>query len=396
MPAPQNVSKRRAYEGPAIFSFGFRPFFLGGSLYAVFAIALWVVAMTQGWADIGGHTPLIWHIHEMVFGFFAAIAVGFLLTAVPNWTGRLPVVGSGLAVLAGLWLLGRAAMLAPLPGTLLEASLDGLFLVAFAAFIWREVLAAGNMRNLPICVLVTLLAASNIAFHFYETDLEMLALVQRAALAVPAMLIALIGGRVVPSFTRNWLAQKGNTSSLPAPVGLFDKIALLLAAIGLLAWAIVPLHVVTGIALLLTGGIHGARLLRWRGWLTGSEALLWILHVGYGWLALAMALLGLSIIFPEYIPASAALHALTAGAMGVMILAMMTRATLGHTGRDRTADGWTIAIYVLVICAAVLRVASGWMPIELYLMMIGIAGFMWAGAFGLFALRYGPMLVRPR
>jgi len=395
MRLPHEESRRQSYDGPAIFSFGFRPFFLGGSIFTACAIVIWIAAYAFAEPLIGGRPALDWHIHEMLFGFFAAVAAGFLLTAIPNWTGRLPVRGASLAVLFGLWLLGRVAMVVPLPWPWLVAVVDCSFLVAFAGLVWREILAGKNTRNLPVSLMVTALAAANIAFHVFANDPAALQMVQRAALAVPALLIVLIGGRIVPSFTRNWLVQQGETA-LPAPAGRFDRFALVLAAVAFAAWMVLPFEMITGFLLLGAGLVHVLRLWRWRGWRTGTEALVWILHVGYGWLTVAMALLGLSILLPQAIPASAAIHALTAGAMGVMILAVMTRATLGHTGKSRKADRWTMVIYGLVITAALLRVASGFAPFALYLPLLIGAGTLWATSFALFAMRYGPLLALPR
>lgn len=391
----ESASDRPAYKGPAFFSFGFRPFFLGGSLFAAISILAWALAYGMGAGDIGGRAALIWHIHEMLFGFFAAIAVGFLLTAIPNWTGRLPVSGVPLAGLFALWIAGRIVMVLPQELQGIAVIVDPLFLLVFAGVVWREIIVSGNKRNLPVCVLVTLLALANIAFHVLATSPEAFEYAEHLALAVPAGLIALIGGRIVPSFTRNWLAQRGS-AALPAPVGWFDQLSLAVIAAALAAWVITPDAMWTGGLLLLAGGLHGARLLRWRGWLTGSEALVWSLHVGYGWLVLSLVLMGSAALWPMLVPESAAIHALTAGAIGVMTLAVMTRSTLGHTGRERTADAWTIAIYMLVIGAALMRVGAGVLVPASYPMWIGASAIIWAAAFGLFAWRYGPMLVLPR
>ncbi len=392
---PIEESRRQRYAGPAIFSFGFRPFFFGGAAFAAIAVLYWLAVFAGYAPGAGTLDPLSWHTHEMIFGFFAAIAAGFLLTAIPNWTGRLPVQGAGLAGLFGLWLLGRVAMVLPLPGPAWAAVLDSLFLVVFAGVVWREILAGGNTRNLPVCLLVTVLAGANVAFHVYAGEPLVQQAVQRAALAVPGLLIALIGGRIIPSFTRNWLAQRGETR-LPAPAGRYDQMALAAAALAFAAWVAAPYHLVTGLLFLGAGLLHTGRLGRWRGAHTGAEALVWILHVGYGWLVLAFLLLGLSILAPQWIPASAAVHALTAGTIGVMVLAVMTRATLGHTGRERVADRWTQVIYGLAIAGAALRVLGGLAPAATYMPLLMGAGLLWSAAFAAFALHYGPMLVRPR
>ncbi len=386
---------RRTYSGPAFFSFGFRPFFLGGSIFAALSIVAWAYAYAIGAGMIGGRAALIWHIHEMLFGFFAAIAVGFLLTAVPNWTGRLPVSGMRLAALFGIWLAGRVAMLMPAELHGIAIVIDSAFLVVFAALVWREILASGNTRNIPVCGLAALLAIANICFHLTASGSGAFEITEHAALAVPALLIAVIGGRVVPSFTRNWLAARG-AEALPAPAGRFDQLALGTAALALAAWVLAPDAPWTGVLLLIAGTLHFMRLLRWQGWQTGAEALVWILHVGYAWLVLSFLLMGSAALWPRHVPESAAIHALTAGAVGVMTLGIMTRSTLGHTGRAREADAWTAAIYLLVIAAALIRVGASLFTPELYSTWITASSVAWAGAFGLFAIRYGPMLVRPR
>lgn len=392
---PQDpVEARRTYAGPALFSFGFRPFFLGGAIWGALVVPVWIAAWALGWSEIGGLPALAWHVHEMLFGFLGAIVAGFLLTAVPNWTGRLPVMGGPLLALATLWLAGRLAMLVGGP-TGLVAGMDASFLLVLAALLWREVITGGNFRNFPVCGLVSLFALANLGFHAaiaFGFDWRP---AQGLAIAVIAMLIGLIGGRIVPSFTRNWMSQTGRTP-LPAPAGRFDALALGALAASLVAWIVWPWTAVTGLLLAVTGVLHAVRLARWKGWRTGTEGLVLILHAGYAWLPLALLLMAGGILLPGLIPASAALHALTAGAMGTMTLAVMTRASLGHTGRARTADRATNAIYALALTSALVRVLA---PILLPLAAVpamAVSAILWSGAFGLFALRYGPMLAKPR
>ena len=208
-----------------------------------------------------------------------------------------------------------------------------------------------------------------------------------------AMLVALIGGRIVPSFTRNWLMQM-KSPALPAPIDRLDHFGLALTVAGMAAWVVAPDHVASGSLLVAAGLSTLVRLGRWRGARTGAEALVWILHVGIAWLGVGKILLGLSVLTPAA-PVSMATHALTAGAIGVMTLAVMTRATLGHTGRERTAGAATLAIYVLVNLAAAVRVAAGLIP-EHQIVLLGASGLLWAGAYGGFALAYGPLLIGPK
>lgn len=382
---------RREYAGPTLFSFGFRPFFLFGALWAAMSAPLWMHAYAGGDAMVGAAPALAWHIHEMLFGFIAAVVAGFLMTAVPNWTGRLPVMGWPLAGLFGLWAAGRAAMLFYGELGLAAAVIDSAFLVALAGLLGREVIAGGNTKNIPVIVLASLFALANIGFH------AALALgldwrpAQSVAIAVIALLIALIGGRIVPSFTRNWMVQQGQTD-LPAPMGLYDTASLAAMGLALGVWIVLPSDWFAGALLLIAGAMHAVRVARWKGWKTSAEPLVLILHVGYAWLPLALVLMGLSKIVPHVVPASAALHALTAGAMGTMTLAVMTRASLGHTGRARTADVWTSLIFALVVAGALVRVFG---PIVMPggFMVLGVSSLVWSGAFALFVLRYGPMLI---
>ncbi len=386
-----SAAARRRYTGPALLSFGFRPFFLGAAVWAVIAVPLWL------WVHLGGQGgPSVdrdWHVHEMLFGYVGGVVAGFLLTAVPNWTGRLPVTGAPLAGLAALWLAGRAAMLLA-PALPAAAAVDAAFLVVFAAVIWREVFAGRNWRNLPVAVMVTLLALANLTFHarLYWPDLGPLA--ERGAVAMIAMLIAFIGGRVVPSFTRNWMMQ-ARLAPLPATEDRFDRFGVIAAAAGLAAWIAFPDHPLAGVGLLLGGTGTLARLARWRTAKVLTDPLVWSLHAGYGWLGLGLTLTGASVLWPGVVPRTAGLHALLAGAAGGMTLAMMTRATLGHTGRAREADRATTLVYVAANLAAVLRVAAAFAVAQREPLLIA-AGSLWVLAFAAFVLRYGPMLVRPR
>lgn len=382
----------RAHQGHPIFSFGFRPFFLFSAVWAAVAVPIWIASFTLGDGMVGATDGRIWHIHEMLFGYLGGVIAGFLLTAVPNWTGRLPVTGAGLAGLFGLWLAGRAAGFAPASLAVPAAVVDASFLIVFAAVIWREVLAAGNRRNLPICLMVTALAAANVAFQFRGLFPAIVPGSERAAVAVIIGMVALIGGRVTPSFTENWIKAQG-IAARPAPFSVFDKITLGLTGVALIVWVVVPDAAMSGVLMIGAGIAHAVRLLRWKGWLARREALVWILHAGYAWISIGLALLGLSALAPATVPFTAGIHALTAGAMGVMTLAMMTRATRGHTGRPRVADRATTLIYVAALLAAAVRVCApfhlAWSP-----GLMAVSAALWSLAFLGFAVVYGPMLLR--
>lgn len=380
---------------PALFTQGFRPFFLAAGLWASIALAIWIVIFAMGTALPSRFDPLSWHIHEMLFGFVMAAVAGFLLTAIPNWTHRLPVGGAPLAFLAGLWLLGRlACLVSALVPPWLAVAADLSFPVIFVGVIAREIVAGKNWRNLPMVAPVTVLGIANLLMHLEAYGVAVPAgLGWRLGVTAVVVLISVVAGRIVPSFTRNWLTKRRD-SNLPAVHGRIDRIALGVLHTGLLGWAVFPAVRLVGLVLVLGAFLNLWRVLRWRGGATAAEPLLLFLHIGYAWLVMGTAFLGLAALGVN-LPESAAIHALTVGAASTMILAVMTRATRGHTGRDQTADRRTSAIYVLITLAAISRVAAefagGWlMP------LLVVAAAFWIGSFGLFLLSYGPMLLGPR
>ncbi len=383
--------KMRAYQGPKILSRGFRPFFLSAGLFAAIAMPLWVVMLSGGLELPGSLSGRAWHLHEMLYGYLGAVVSGFLLTAIPNWTGRLPVVGKPLAMLWALWLAGRIAMmfLATIP--VLAAIIDSAFLLIFSALLWREILAGKNSKNIPVCLIISLFALSNVAFHIDWLTETSSAFAERLGLAMIAILISLIGGRVVPSFTRNWMMnQKLN----PLPIGFdnIDKIGLAFGVVAALAWAAIPDFALTGIVFAIAALLYFYRISRWRGMACGGEWLVVILHIGYLWLPVWFTLMAVSIFWPDTLSQATALHALSAGAIGTMTIGVVTRATLGHSGQKLTADFWTKVIYLLIVTGALLRVLADWLPGDLML-TAAIAGALWTGAFAIFVVVYGPMLL---
>jgi len=379
---------------PAFLTQGFRPFFLAAGLWSAAAMALWIVMIVSGTSVPSRFGPLGWHIHEMLFGFVMAAIAGFLLTAIPNWTRRLPVSGRPLALLAGLWLLGRIACLL---STLVPASIaiatDLSFPVVLVGVVAREIVAGRNWRNLPMVAPVTVLGIANLLMHL-EADGAAVppGLGWRLGLAAVIVLISVVGGRIVPSFTRNWLARRPG-AELPAGPGRIDRAALGILHAGLALWAFAPAFRPAGALLLSGAALNLWRLLRWRGAATAAEPLLLVLHVGYAWLVLGAALLGLSLLGGDP-PQTAAVHTLTAGAVGTMILAVMTRATRGHAGRDLTADRGTSLIYALVSLAAVTRVAAVFAATWTMPLLV-LSACLWIAAFAGFVLAYGPMLILP-
>jgi uncharacterized protein involved in response to NO len=390
------IPRYRPQAGPAILAAGFRPFFLAAALWAALAIPLWLIAYVMGEVIPSAMPPLVWHAHEMVFGYAAAAVAGFLLTAIPNWTGRLPLQGAPLAALVLLWLIGRLGVLfSAVIGVPLAALADLSFPAAFLAVVAREILAGKNWRNLPMLVALSLLLIGNALVHLESLAIaDTAALGNRIGLLTLFLLISLVGGRIIPSFTRNWLTKMRPEIAPPAAEGPFDFVVLALTALALAAWAAAPDAAVTAWAALVAGIVAAARLWRWRGFATAREPLLLILHIGYFWIVLGLSLLGLNGIF-GVLPPSAALHALTAGGVGTMTLAVMTRASLGHAGRPLAAGPGTKTIYALVTIAAVLRVLAPLAGDAMTLVLV-FAGAAWTGAFGLFAILYGGVLARPR
>lgn len=383
----------REYAGPEFLRDGFRPLFLAAGLWAAISGPLWIGVRSGAVRYPGLFDPVAWHIHEMLFGFVAAALGGFLLTAIPNWTGRPLLRGRSLGALASIWLAGRIAVWA---GTVLgpgaTAAIDLAFTGALLLFAANEIVAARNWRNLPVVVGVSALFFANLLFHLAATGVADTGdIAARLAVGAMAFLLTLVGGRIVPSFTRNWFVQHSGPD-IPAPMRAFDHTALVVTALALLAWVGGGSASHTGIALTAAGALNLVRLARWRGWRAAAEPLVLVLHAGYLWLGLGLGLLGLSML-DDLATQTLALHVLTIGAMGTMTLAVMTRAILGHTGRELRAGPTTTAIYGLAGLAVLARVAFELASEPVLLWTTAMA---WSLAFVLFTVLYGPMLFRPR
>lgn len=389
------LRRSRMAAAPAFLRGGFRPFFFGGAAWAVIALTLWLMTLAGAMVLPTSFDPLAWHRHEMLFGFVGAVVAGFLLTAIPNWTGRLPIAGPSLAGLFALWLAARLAVLLSAIMGLESAALLDVGFYALLAFVGaREVVAAKN-RNIPIVGLVLLFGLANALDHAALLGLvEDPELGVRGGIGLVIMMISLIGGRIVPSFTRNWMAKQRLQGPLPTQPTPFDAAVLAATGVSLLGWIMAPEAILVGALLLAAGLLQAFRLFRWRGLRTVADPLVLILHVGYAWLPAGLMLLGLSIVGAD-VPRSAAIHALTAGAMATMILAVMTRATLGHTGRELKASPTTVFLYALVTLGAVLRVSASLGFLD-YTLAREISAVSWAAAFVIFLFSYGPLLFRPR
>lgn len=380
----------------APFQGGFRLLFLGGALWALLVLLLWLGALTGGITLPSAMPALVWHQHEMLFGYLGAVIAGFLTAAVPNWTKRPMPTGGKIAAFFLLWLAGRMAILfstriPPIVGAVLDVG----FLLLLWAWVTREVFITGNDRNKPISPVLLLFAIACGLDH--AGTMGLLAdpgLGMRAGFALILLLIVIIGGRIVPAFTRNWLIRQQAGEPLPAMANRCDLTVLVATALTFTLWIVTPAAEITGILLAVTGVLHLVRLARWAGWRTPADPIVLVLHIAYAWLGAGLILLGAANLWSG-IPVSSAMHALSAGAMAVMTLAVMTRATRGHTGRPLHADALTIAIYLLVNIGALLRVTAPWLPIS-YMSSLHLSATLWGGAFLLFVFVYGPMLLGPR
>lgn len=385
--------RSRESHGWPLFANSFRPFFLFGAIQAGLSILVWL-PMFHGEVSVSSaFAPRDWHVHEMLYGFLPAVVTGFLFTAIPNWTGRLPIRGKPLAALLLVWLAGRVAVtLSADLGWTIALVIDAAFLALVVAAAAREIIAGGNWRNLPVVLLVLMLLAGNVAFHIEAHFGGAADVAIRVGIAVVVLMIALIGGRIIPSFTRNWLV-KANPGRLPVPFAKFDAAVIGCSALALTVWIVAPLGTLSGVMMALTGLLHLVRLARWAGDRTLRERLLTILHVGYAFLPLGFLLQALAVA--GLLPPSAGIHAWMGGAAGTMTLAVMTRASLGHTGQALTASPATQAIYAAIIVAALARICAVVSPAHGDA-LLHVAAFAWGAAFLGFAVAFGPLLAGSR
>ena len=380
----------------AAFDYGFRPFFLGVALSAVLLVPLWAGSFSFGLPLATDWPPALWHAHEMLFGCVAAAVAGFLLTSVPSWTGRRGFAGAPLMLLFAVWLLGRVAT-----GTsshwpsLLVAVVDLAFLPLLAALLAWPLLRERN-RNTPLLLVLLGFWVCNTAFHRGVLDDEP-DLARRSLLAginLVLVLVTVIGGRITPSFTATALRRRGIEGVVRASKGL-TVCAVTLMVLVTAVDAVRPGSVAAGWLALAAAVAQGARLAQWRGWHVRREPILWILHLAYLWLPAGLALKALWIL--AAVPVAAFwLHALTVGAIATMILGVMTRVSLGHTGRPLQLHPLVVVAYLLVSAAAFARVLAGSLPVLGYAAAIALSAALWAAAFALFLWVYAPILMAPR
>lgn len=376
-----------------LLSFAFRPMFLLAGGFAVVAMLVWILVFRGSIQPYGGAVSIWWHVHEMTIGFAGAVVAGFLLTAVATWTGRQPLRGMPVVALAVTWLAGRIAVFvaAPVPA----AVLDMLFPVLLAVLAGREIIAGRSRRNYVIAAAIWAIPALNLLYHLGALGIVPAGSRVAGYLLVHllALLVVIIGGRVVPAFTGNWLKFRGGTN-LPVLRPAIEAIVIPLTAAAALADSLWTGSLAAGLLLTVAGLVHLARLLKWRGWAARADALVFVLHGAYACLAIGYLFIGVGALGAP-IPRTAAMHALTVGGIAGMILAMMTRVSLGHTGRPLKAASTTVVAYVALAIATVLRVAGplsggGYGP------LLDAAAGAWILAFTLFLVVYAPILTTAR
>jgi uncharacterized protein involved in response to NO len=385
--------QRRQSRWP-ILALGFRPFFLLAAIFAAASVPLWILIYQGILEPVSYLPPTIWHAHEMVFGFAIAVIAGFLLTASTHWTGWQTASGWKLALLAGLWLAGRIAMAAGshVPAWIVIA-LDVSFLPVVAVGLAIPILRAGNRRNIAFPIILLVLAAANLAMHLgalgaidWDPSRGL-----RVAIDLILLIIGVLGGRVIPSFTQNAIPE---ARVKPCPKASILALASLAALV--IAEATTDTPMITGMVALAAGIINALRMRGWGSFATLHQPILWILHVGYGWIVVGLILRGMADL-SGFIPVDAGIHALTLGAIGSMIVGMMSRVALGHTGRAITPAPLTVAAYWLVNAAALLRVLFAVVSDDsLRVAALGASGALWSLAFLCFTIVYLPILSRPR
>jgi len=389
------IPRLKSYAGPAILTYGFRPFFLFGAIWSALSILLWL-PLFYGWLELStAFAPVDWHVHEMLFGFLPAIVTGFLFTAVPNWTGRMPIQGRPLLALVLVWFAGRIAVTCSgVIGWLPAMLIDVAFLLSIAVVIGIEIVAGSNWRNLKTLVPLVVLSLANAGFHLEAHYAGLSDYSRRAAILAIVTLIMLIGGRIIPSFTRNWLARE-NPGRLPAPFDRLDAAAMILAVAALATWTGAPQSMPTAGLMALAALAHTARLWRWAGYRALRDPLVAVLHLAYLFVPIGFALAAVAAAWPDRVLPAAPMHAFGAGAIGTMTLSVMVRASLGHTGQRLAAGPGARVIFAAIFLAAILRVvAASWLGAPAWL--LEAAGLTWLVAFGGFAVLFAPALVSPR
>jgi len=380
-----------------LFAFGFRPFFLASGFYAIIAVAAWLVALLGLGFPPAALTPVIWHGHEMVYGFAAAAVAGFLLTVTPRWVEVGPIRGLMLAGLVAVWLAGRIVhWFSALISVEVVAVVDLLFLLLLGIVVTQPILATRNKRQLVFVPILGAYWLGNLLIHLDLAGVGGTLGYTGLNLGVYAltMLIVIMGGRIIPSFTSSYLRASGAGFGVLVDTRV-DKVAIFATPGVLIADLFLVRGAVSGFLFLALAIIHLRRWLNWHPFASRGEPILWVLHVGYAWLPLSFALIALADI-GQVLPRTAALHGLTAGAFGVLMLGVMSRASLGHTGRPIKAAPATVLAYGLINGAAIVRVVALAVPSLDRMAMLLVSGVLWIGAFACFVYIYTPILTHAR
>lgn len=380
-----------------LLGYGFRPFFLLAALDALINMIVWLAAFFYpGLWPANGIPAIYWHAHEMLFGFVAAAVGGFLLTAVPGWTGRSSYSKPVLILLAATWLAGRLAMAPHLLAPAMSAVIDLAFFPTLALVLAPSLIRSRKFRNLPFIVLLLTLFLADLCFQLgvHQVWAGGVDVGLGIALDVVTLLIVIVGGRIIPAFTKSGLAHHGISPALSSakPVEILS-IGSILAMFA--ADMVLPLSALDGVLALVAGLAQATRLAQWHGHRTARDPLIWVLHLGYAWLSLGFILkaIWLSTGAPF---AEKWIHAFTIGAFTTMILAVMTRASLGHTGRALIAPRYIATCYGLISAAAIFRVFGSALLPSHYGEMIAASGLSWIAAFCIFLWVYLPILIAPR
>ncbi|MBB3312321.1 uncharacterized protein involved in response to NO [Rhizobium sp. BK196] len=387
--AARDLPRGMSRTGPVLFSYGFRPFFLASALFAIASIDIWVAHLSFGVPVAPDYGTLYWHAHEMLFGFAPAVLAGFLLTAIPNWTGRLPIADRPLAMLFAIWCAGRIAMLlSGSIGIVLATAIDSLFLPVMLLVCAREVVAGKKWKDLKVIAGLFVLSLANVLFHIAVIEGIGPELAIRLGIGAYVLLVTIVGGRILPSFTRNWINQSGRTD-FPVPYNSFDAATIIIGAVVLVLWACAPDATATCGTAAVAAVLNTIRLIRWRGWTTWPESILFVLHATFLFVPIGFA--AISLQASGLLPEVAVLHIFAIGTISMMMLAVMTRATRGHTGRRLKSSRMTNISYVLLGCVALVRPLAELIP-TLSTEILALAGIGWTAAFGLFVVEHGPLL----
>jgi len=389
------------FQSHPVLTHPFRPFFLLTGVYGVVTLIAWISFLFGGISLPLGWSPAHWHSHEMLLGLVPAAIAGFLLTAICNWTGATPLRGKGLFLLITIWFAGRVIMwTASWWPAGIVATIDMLFLPVTAVYITRVLLQHGNKRNLPIAGILMLLSIANLMMHigFMTSNAQWLQLGELMALGLITIMMIVIGGRIIPLFTINWLRNQSSQVDAVKSFSALDRAAIIATLL------LIPVDIftgnfftsvswLTGVVALIAGVLNALRLIGWSGWRSARQPLLWILHLGYGWIAFALLLKSAAAF--NLVAPTAWQHALGVGAMGTLILGVMTRVALGHTGRPLRLPKFAVVIYVAITMAALARVLTALQLLDYHIGLL-LAAIGWSLAFGIFVLIYWPILTRPR